>query len=355
MDANAIEKMTKDFLNSLDEIKEIKKLSQYISNKNSSLLERAREYDEEQQITKELLLEFLNTPSPFNEDEDGRLYVTVEIDGKVEEVYLSSNKEATAYERMCDNIIRTFPELTFSLDPDGSASKKKETISIYRLGILNLYLNDRLREEIDSVIEVYDFENMRGLNNELAFTDLFNDSAKGLGKIGNMIILCANSKIATTTEKKDTSWIGILGKSVGESIRTLAKRRSDINYVSNLWYKNNKNASKKERYNHDEDVRKQLTDSEDLLNADEKIAFAIFKQDTSAVPDNLVKDIEAAAIKVVSSIIKEEDNDSADLAAKYKKQLKARGKRQALRYRKLKGYLQFADGERDIDKLTFQN
>lgn len=359
MTQNINEELFNNFKQKFELIPSVKKVANEIMAAGYDLSSDAKNYDNEEAITKQQLLDMLSKPTPFKIDEFDQVYVELKDEnGDIDKIFISEDDGSKDYNKISKAVIDTFPTISWSLNPEGSAKKKKETDSMFKIIILNQYLDGVFEEEIRKTASDYDWDNFVDAEGEPAFTNLLTKSSAGLGKIADTILMCCTSYLGSTKEKKDSSFVGILSKMDAESLRTIVNQIADLNFENNNWYKEHPAATKYQRAKN----KKSYDDSKgkivNALDPDMTILYSIYSQETNKVPDRIKNVIKAEAIKSVSEVLTDDIlkfyPDADEFKKREEKKLSLRGRRTYLRYRKISSYIKYVKGVRDTNQLLLR-
>lgn len=148
-------------------------------------------------ITKDKILEMLLEPKPFKLTDRGLVYINSDND-EVECVSYGTN--ITADGRWLSDKI---DPITFDIDQNGNLRKASEAQAAYCLGVIYSVLGDpSIKDEIEEVVENYDFNNMSPFNDSYSFSQLLSVYQSEQTTTINICVSAAKYNIANI--KKDS-------------------------------------------------------------------------------------------------------------------------------------------------------
>ena len=85
-------------------------------------------------------------------------------------MFIETNISTSKYRDLCIKIVEALPEINLDVDCDGIQSRQVELFSLYKCLVANLYTEDYYKDEIQEMLEGYNYEKICDKNGEYAFT-----------------------------------------------------------------------------------------------------------------------------------------------------------------------------------------
>jgi len=151
------------------------------------------------EISEDLIKNFMEKPVDFFINNAGEL--NIKVDG--EEIILDSKVKIKV--KIAENestLTAGFPEMPWDINCGGFKRKHKEVSVAYKVIILNYVLNNEYKEDINSILETYDFESLRSKEaNDNAFFNLLKIIEQNAVSVTKFILSCCsiffNNKLFT--------------------------------------------------------------------------------------------------------------------------------------------------------------
>lgn len=208
--------------------------AQFTSALSETMLEFPRdvEMDEDLDITTEKVSNLMKEPKFLFVDENDELYWE---NSEGEHVLIDPRTEdKKLFQTFMDDVFRILPNVPFELYCGGVKRKQQETAAAYVVSVVNTFLNDTYREDIDEVVKFYDFTTRKSNKRDgKVFSDVLRIIQQDATPIVKFIITCCYNKLSESKEKNDAVHIGIVSQKDQESLERMNKTISAWEYECN--------------------------------------------------------------------------------------------------------------------------
>jgi hypothetical protein len=288
-------------------------------------------------ISKEILEQFLEKPTPFRFNENGELFFEDNKGGQFIVDPGSSN-----ISELTDEIIQKLPEIGFDIDRNGVKTQQIEAEAIYKCCIINSMLEDEYSNDIKGIIINYNWSTLQTSTGSLGFKNLLSKIQAESSNSVRLIISCINTKIILNTEKNEPIFSTYVNVTAVSELKTLIKRikvkTADLNSAIEA------TNDKIERLTL---IRKRESISDRLINEADKtgLLYKVTKLTTESVPILLKGKIRRKASKEVQKLISSGYIEDREYARIFESKLIRRASKVALNSLKIRKYKDFEDGK----------
>jgi hypothetical protein len=288
-------------------------------------------------VNNEVLLLLMNEPINLEFNSDGELYLK-DSDGS--KLYV--DPDDNEFDKIADRILAKLPDCPFDVECGGIKSCQIESVSMYKVYVMNSILEREYKEDIEEILKDYDLKNLKSSDGELSFTLLFKDIMENATPVMNLIVTCLNAKLTSFKAKKDVSYTGILSESDTRSLDGLVKQISAINYRRNEFNFTTRDTLKRleKRLVFDAEKDSVIKKAGDRMN----ILYSIYSFTIDVVPSIKGVKIKRKARAIVNKMRLDEKILTDDDYDVFLKSLIRRAKRQVLREIKEDKYKLFSQG-----------
>jgi hypothetical protein len=282
-------------------------------------------------INPQISSSFLERPDlKYTWEESGELTVFTEVDGVKTQIVV--DPAADNMKTLETYITDSLPDPPFSIDCGGVKTKQIEAKAFYVLCVLNKFRSDSFKTEIKSILESYDFKNMRSNDGTMKFKALLEDKMLENTKVLDLVVACCYLKLTAAEVKKDSALRDVLESSDVQAYDALKALIKSNTKITDLNKEIERNDIKKWERNRLIDERSAAIDSIVKSNDDRLVnIYAVFNQSTDKISQPLKDKILAKSKERISELKTEYgnlDDYEADLLLS---KIKRRAMREQLR------------------------
>jgi hypothetical protein len=177
----------------------------------------------------ELARALMEKPTEFLYDENEQIYL---LGFDNERIYLDSDDTSSNFHAQCETVVSKLPELPFDLDSHETVSAQVETANLYKCCVMNSICCDAFKDDIDRILDGYDFSRMKDKTNEPAFTRLIVDIQENSTPIEKVLLMCLTTKCVSSKFKKKFLLRGLFGRGHFKSVKRDLKKGGRVK----LWF-----------------------------------------------------------------------------------------------------------------------
>lgn len=291
-------------------------------------------------INLSLIRDFMQQPVSFSFNSEGELSF---VDEKGEVIIIDPLYRNVNYEKTMDAILGALPDCNFDTDCGGNRSMQEETAAIYKVLVFNKIMDNLYSDEIELILQEYDFQRMKNAKGEQAFTILLGEMQKESTPVTKIILQSLTSKLSVFKAKKDYSYNGIVSEADALELAILIRLIGDENYKTNqLLAKEPDRFARLKILNKSQEVINQIIRKEsDKI----QLLYMVYKMDTNFVPSLVQRKIRISAKKFIEKLIEDKTVTDVNVANSLRISLIKRAKRRILIDIKREKYIKFSKGE----------